>query len=73
VGTCFGGTSEIVVDGVTGYIVNPYDIKKTAERIVELLNNREKRINFGMAGYNRVLEKFSLDYLIDKTVIYYKK
>ena len=55
------------------YIVNPYDIKKTAERIVELLNNREKRINFGMAGYNRVLEKFSLDYLIDKTVIYYKK
>lgn len=73
VGTCFGGTPEIVVDGVTGYIVNPYDIKKTAEYIIELLKNKEKSDAFGLAGYKRVLSYFSLIRQVDELLKYYNQ
>ena len=35
VGTCYGGAPEIIEDGVTGYIVNPFDIKKMAEKVID--------------------------------------
>jgi glycosyltransferase involved in cell wall biosynthesis len=73
VGTCFGGTSEIVVDGVTGYIVNPYNVSMVADRVAALLDDPQKSKQFGQAGYKRVKELFSLDDLVDKTLSYYKK
>src|SRR3989344_604377 len=36
VGTCFGGTPEMIVDGKTGYIVDPSDTSLLAKRIIEL-------------------------------------
>lgn len=71
IGTCFGGTSEIVVNKETGYIVNPLDIKTLADKIVDLLNNKDKSIKFGEAGYNRVNNFFSIDKFIDKTLEFY--
>lgn len=59
--TCFGGSKEIVVDGVTGYVVNPLDIEKMADKIEDLLDNSEKAKAMGEAGHQRVLEKFTLD------------
>ncbi|MFA5029378.1 MAG: glycosyltransferase family 4 protein [Patescibacteria group bacterium] len=66
VGTCFGGTPEAVVDGETGYVVNPFNILKVAEKIVELLNNSTKAEKMGEAGFRRVKEKFSLSEQINK-------
>lgn len=39
VGTCFGGTPEAVVDGVTGFVTNPYDTGQMADKIQYLLDN----------------------------------
>lgn len=61
VGTCYGGTPEIVVDGITGYIVNPLYPEKIAEKIIDLLENPEKAKKFGEAGYERVKNEFSLE------------
>jgi len=73
VGTCFGGTKEAVVDNETGFIVNPYDEKKLAEKIIDLLKNSEKAIAFGRGGYQTVVKVFSLEKQVKKTLIWYNK
>lgn len=60
IATCFGGSREIVVDGKTGYVVNPYDIPAMAQKIADLLSDRDKSLRFGQAGSERVRGDFSL-------------
>ncbi|MDE2020260.1 MAG: glycosyltransferase family 4 protein, partial [Patescibacteria group bacterium] len=60
VATCFGGSPEIVLDGETGYIVNPLDLDMLAEKIRNLLGDQAKANRFGEAGYARVKRYFSL-------------
>lgn len=72
VGTSFGGTQDIVLDGQTGYIVNPFDVSAMAEKIVELLDDVQKAKNFGLNGYERVKKEFSLDKQIQETLKYYQ-
>jgi len=60
IGTCFGGTAEIVVDNQTGYLINPLDIQIMAERIIDLLKSPDKAEQFGEAGYQKAKKKFSL-------------
>jgi glycosyltransferase involved in cell wall biosynthesis len=47
VGTCFGGTPEAVVDGETGFIVNPYNVDRLAGRIGQLLSDDALRARMG--------------------------
>lgn len=72
VGTCFGGTPEVVQDGVTGYIVNPYNVQNFAERIIDLLSNDKKAEAFGLAGYERVKTEFSLEEKVDEHIAMYE-
>ncbi len=60
VGTCYGGASEAIVDGVTGYVVNPFDVKIMSEKILDLLNNPLKAKNFGKIGKERIMADFNL-------------
>ena len=73
VGTCFGGTPEVVINGTTGYIVNPLNIKMLAEKIIELLADPQKAEGFGEAGYQRVLDRFSLENQANKILDFYQK
>jgi len=73
VGTCFGGTREIILDGETGYIVNPNKIKIMAQKIIDLLNNSNRAEKFGQAGYKRVKEKFSSEKQIVKILKWYRR
>ncbi len=56
-----GGPPEIVVDGETGFIVNPRDYPTIAKRITELLSNPELRHEMGRKARERVLENFTLE------------
>lgn len=67
VGTCFGGTPEAVIDGKTGYIVNPLNVKLMAEKIIDLLENPGKAKKFGEAGYDRVKKEFTIEKQVEKT------
>lgn len=66
VGTCFGGTSEVVEDNVTGFIVNPFNTEVMAEKISYFLLNPEKAREFGKRGYNKVKEEFSIEKWINE-------
>ncbi len=61
IGTCYGGTPEIVQDGVTGYVVDPRHHERMAERIIDLLQNPGKANTFGEAGYERMATRFNLN------------
>ena len=61
VGTCFGGTAEIIIDKKTGYIVNPLDSQTMADRIIDLFKNPDRAKEFGLSGYERARQEFSLE------------
>lgn len=71
VATCYGGSPEIVKDGYTGYIVNPFNTELLAKRIIDLLKNTKKAKKFGQAGCNRVKKDYSLDSYIERTLSFY--
>ncbi len=54
-----GGTSDAVVDGETGVLVNPEDPAVIASAIVRLLGDRDLTAQLGAAGRTRVLEEFT--------------
>lgn len=71
VGTCFGGTSELVEDGKTGYIVNPYDIEFLASIMVRLLTDTALMEEMGQVGYGQVRKIFALDIQIKRVLVWY--
>lgn len=58
VATCFGGAGELVIDGKTGFIVNPYNVEMLAERIADLLLDDALRAEMGDQARQRVLANY---------------
>ncbi len=73
VGTCFGGTKEVVRDGVSGYIVNPFNSGELADKVKDLLKNPQKAKQFGEAGRELIIKKFSLDQQVEAALRYYRE
>jgi glycosyltransferase involved in cell wall biosynthesis len=81
VASAVGGIKEVVVDGVTGYLVpveqmseSPFEplepekfSRDLAGRINELMADPEKRVAFGKAGRRRAEEKFSWTAIAEQT------
>lgn len=66
VATNFGGPSEIIEDGISGFLVPPNDPTALAERIDYLLTNAKLREKIGKNGRERVMDKFLLEFNIEK-------
>ncbi|PIR53253.1 hypothetical protein COU76_02065 [Candidatus Peregrinibacteria bacterium CG10_big_fil_rev_8_21_14_0_10_49_10] len=71
VGTCFGGTPEVVEDGVTGYVCNPLKEKEYANLLSRLLKDPELAHKMGRAGKQRVEELFTVERQAEKYVDLY--
>lgn len=72
IATKVGGIPEIVVDGETGILVPPKDVKNLAEAILELYRNKELRDKIGERGYVRYKEKFTVEKMVEKTLKIYE-
>lgn len=55
-----GAIPEMVIDGVTGFIVNPHDIAALAERVLRLVQDPELRQQMGQAGRKRFEEQYTI-------------
>ncbi len=55
-----GGPDEIVVDGVTGFLVTPGNPDELADRIIGLFNDPGLSARMGNAGRTRALEMFDV-------------
>lgn len=71
--TCFGGAKEFILDGETGYVVNPHDKKELAGKIADLLTDKEKAKNFGCASFKRLKNHFSISKQIGELLSWYNK
>jgi glycosyltransferase involved in cell wall biosynthesis len=60
VATRVGGIPEIVDDGESGYLIERGDVDRLAEKILELVNDDAKRQRMGIAGAEKVKDKFEL-------------
>jgi glycosyltransferase involved in cell wall biosynthesis len=68
-----GGIPEVVKDEKTGLLVKPGDPEALAEAIEYLLDNEDKRRNFGVEGGRKVKRLFSLEAHIRNLIDIYKK
>jgi glycosyltransferase involved in cell wall biosynthesis len=64
VGTLVGGVADVINDGHTGFLVPPGDPHAVAERVLFLLNNRQKALDMGQQGRKFVKDRFSAERLI---------
>ena len=73
VGSNSGAVPEIVVDGETGFLVEPKNFLKLAQKILLLINNRKLIKQMGLAGRKRVEDYFGFDSYIKKLENFYLK
>ena len=67
------GNPELVVDGVTGFLVPPRDPESLAKRILRLLKDENLREQMGAAGRRRVEEKFTIETMVSETEKLYEE
>lgn len=67
------GTSWIVQDGITGFVVAPSDPLSLAEAVRTLLKDPARRQAMGQAGHERVTQHFSVRQMIDRIEALYKE
>ncbi len=73
VATTTGGIPEVVVDGVTGFLVPPRDDAAMAAAIVKLLKDPDLRQRMGQAGLARARERFSAERMLKETLLVYQR
>ena len=62
-----GGTTEAVLDGITGLVVpRPGDDAEVADALAQLLGDADRRAGMGAAGRRRAVEQFDYDVLADR-------
>ena len=66
VATCFGGSPEVVRDGRTGFVVNPFDVEGSAAAIARLLSDPALAARMGREGRVRMEQHFTVDRLTDE-------
>ncbi len=60
VATCLGGSREAVIDGETGFIVNPFNRERLEQRLITLLRDEGRAQAMGRAGRERLVTHFTL-------------
>lgn len=66
ISTFVGGTAEVVDDGVCGILCNPGDIQALTKALEKLVNDKNLRIQMGLAGWNRAKSNFTADVVLNK-------
>jgi glycosyltransferase involved in cell wall biosynthesis len=71
VATNFGGSSEAVIHGETGLLVNPNNHIEMADAIIELLQDPQTAKSMGSRGRTRVESNFAFEVVVERQEHYY--
>lgn len=66
IGGSSGGSAEAVLDGRTGFLVDPNDVDAVSQKLIMLLSDTELRRKMGAAGLERVRDEFNWDTRVEK-------
>ena len=64
--TDVAGTSELVLDGQTGYVVPQGDVDRLAHAMVTLVANKQLQQSMGQAGRERIEREFSFTHRLQR-------
>lgn len=67
-----GGLPEVIVNGVSGYIVNPGDVNTMAEYSLKILQDEKLQKKMGDAARQIACDKFSLKRIVSQYEDYYE-
>ena len=73
VATTAGAVAEVMVDGETGFLVQPRDHAAMAEKLVLLLKDPVLRTRMGEAALTRVRERFTVEQMVEATAAAYER
>lgn len=73
ISTKVGCIPEMVQDGVNGFLIEPGDVEKLAERIEILIRDRALRNRMGAAGRERFLREFTFDIFAQRMLRIFEK
>lgn len=68
-----GWATEVIDDGVNGFLVHPKEHEIYAQKIVELLENEALRNQFGVAARKKVAQKFSNEVVAKQSADFYQQ
>jgi glycosyltransferase involved in cell wall biosynthesis len=68
-----GGSAELVVDGVTGFLIDASDVDALVDRLTWLRAHPDASRRMGLAGHHRVATEFSVEQLVARTVAVYER
>ena len=71
VASAVGGVPEIIEDKKTGLLVEPKNPKALANAITYILENKEAAKELRERLHQKVLTKFTLNSMLEKTLVYY--
>jgi len=67
------GAPEVVRDGESGFLVPPVDTNALASRVIELLDDPDRRQRFGEAGRQIAAAKFRVEDMVERiTALYFQ-
>jgi glycosyltransferase involved in cell wall biosynthesis len=66
-----GWAREVIDHGVNGFLVHPTDHIEYANRILELLKNKDLQKEFGLQARKKVAEKFSIEVVAKQSLAFY--
>jgi len=71
--TCFGGSREAILDGKTGYVINPFNTVYFAEKLIHILENGTLSQQMGQAGREHINTHFTMKHQVNAMLDVYKR
>lgn len=70
--TDVGGNKEVIIDGVTGFLVPPNDYKALASAIIKFTGDTDLRIRMGASARKLIQQRFSVKSMVKRTELVYE-
>ena len=72
IATRVGGVPEVIDDGVSGLLVDYQDVEAGVDALAQIVDSRETRELFGQASRRAIVERFSLQAMVDRYEAFYR-
>lgn len=73
VASSVGGLPEVVTDGKEGYLVEPHDTAKMADRAIDILSDENRRREMGKQGRATAKARFCADEIVKQYERFYER